>query len=89
DLATRILAAWYLLEQDSGFPAVNFDSWDINNQVNQHKNVQGNHKELIRQIAAASTVLLKNVDKILPLQKPATIGIVGNGAGPNSNGINR
>ncbi|ESK98422.1 glycoside hydrolase family 3 protein [Moniliophthora roreri MCA 2997] len=88
DLATRILAAWYLLKQDSGFPAVNFDSWNINNPVNQHKNVQGNHKELIRQIAAASTVLLKNVDQTLPLQKPATIGIIGNGAGPNSNGIN-
>ncbi|KAI3622712.1 glycoside hydrolase family 3 protein, partial [Moniliophthora roreri] len=74
--------------QDSGFPAVNFDSWNINNPVSQHKNVQGNHKELIRQIAAASTVLLKNVDQTLPLQKPPTIGIIGNGAGPNSNGIN-
>ncbi|KAK7058250.1 hypothetical protein VNI00_001881 [Paramarasmius palmivorus] len=88
DLATRILAAWYLVGQDSGHPAVNFDSWNINDPVNQHKDVQGNHKELIREIAAASTVLLKNVDQTLPLQKPGSIGIIGNGAGPNSRGIN-
>ncbi|KAJ8084259.1 hypothetical protein PM082_003027 [Marasmius tenuissimus] len=48
DLATRILAAWYLLKQDSGFPAVNFDSWNINGPGNSHVNVQGNHKESVQ-----------------------------------------
>ncbi|KAK1229387.1 hypothetical protein PQX77_007564 [Marasmius sp. AFHP31] len=88
DLATRILAAWYLLKQDSGFPAVNFDSWNINGPGNSHVNVQGNHKDVIREIGRASVVLLKNSRNTLPLQKPKTIGVVGNGAGPGSKGPN-
>ncbi|KAF7310068.1 Glycoside hydrolase family 3 protein [Mycena indigotica] len=88
DLATRILAAWYLVGQDSGFPAVNFDAWNAGSSFNQHVNVQGNHGTLIRQIDAASTVLLKNTGGALPLKAPATIGIIGNGAGNSSRGIN-
>ncbi|KAA1468626.1 glycoside hydrolase family 3 protein [Dentipellis sp. KUC8613] len=87
DMATRILAAWYLLGQDSGFPAVNFDAWNLNAPVNTHVNVQGDHASLIRTIGAASTVLLKN-EGALPLKAPKTIGIVGNGAGPDSKGPN-
>lgn len=89
DLATRILAAWYLLGQDSGYPAVNFNSWNINDgSSNTHVNVQGDHATLIRTIGAASTVLLKNKNSTLPLKTPSTIGVVGNDAGPNSQGIN-
>ncbi|KAG6911800.1 hypothetical protein DXG01_000047 [Tephrocybe rancida] len=107
DMALRILAAWYLLGQDSGYPSVNFNAWNINGGVNTHVNVQGDHKKLvnifalvnpltkftstdsvIRSIGAASTVLLKNVNKALPLASPETIGIVGNGAGPSSKGPN-
>lgn len=47
DLATRILAAWYLLGQDTGYPAVNFDAWNLNSAVNTHVNVQGNHASLV------------------------------------------
>jgi beta-glucosidase len=36
-------------------------------RVNEHVNVQGRHAELIREIGAASTVLLKNVNRTLPL----------------------
>jgi hypothetical protein len=43
---------------------------------------------LIRTIGAASTVLLKNKNTTLPLKTPSTIGVVGNDAGPNSQGIN-
>lgn len=32
--------------------------------------------------------MLKNVGSALPLNKPKTIGIVGNGAGPSSKGPN-
>ncbi|TDL28550.1 beta-glucosidase [Rickenella mellea] len=88
DMAVRILAGWYLLGQDSGYPAVNFDAWNLNAPVNTHVNVQGNHGSLIRTIGAASTVLLKNVNNALPLNKPKSIGIVGNGAGPSSVGPN-
>lgn len=40
DLATRILAAWYLLGQDSGYPDVNFNAWTGGGS---HVNVQGDH----------------------------------------------
>lgn len=75
----------YLLGQDQSFPATNFNSWT---GASQHVNVQGSHGTLIRQIGAASTVLLKNTNNALPLSKPATIAVVGNDAVPNSQGIN-
>ncbi|RPD81819.1 beta-glucosidase [Lentinus tigrinus ALCF2SS1-7] len=86
DMATRILAAWYLLGQDSGFPAVNFNSWTTSQ--GQHINVQADHKNIIRTIGAASTVLLKNEGGVLPLHAPKTIAVVGNGAGNSSRGPN-
>ncbi|EMD41674.1 glycoside hydrolase family 3 protein [Gelatoporia subvermispora B] len=86
DMATRILAAWYLLGQDSGYPAVNFNAWNANE--GSQVNVQGNHAELIRTIGDASTVLLKNEGNVLPLEAPKTIAIVGNGAGNSSVGPN-
>ena len=43
---------------------------------------------MIREIGAASTVLLKNVDNTLPLVSPKTIAVVGNGAGNSSKGPN-
>ncbi|KAH7344460.1 glycoside hydrolase superfamily [Rhizoctonia solani] len=88
DLATRILAAWYLLGQDSGYPDVNFDSWDIKDPFNKHIDVQGDHKTLIRSIGAASTVLLKNKNSALPLKAPSTIAVIGSDAGSDPKGIN-
>jgi len=86
DMATRILAAWYLLGQDSGYPATNFNAW--NSGSGQHIDVQGNHSVLIRQITAASTVLLKNTNSVLPLSKPASIAVIGSHAAPNPSGPN-
>lgn len=42
----------------------------------------------IRTVGAASTVLLKNSNKVLPLITPKSIGLIGNGAGPGSRGPN-
>ncbi|KAF8973771.1 glycoside hydrolase family 3 protein [Flammula alnicola] len=88
NMALRILAAWYLMGQDSGFPPVNFDAWNLNTAVNTHVNVQADHKNVIRDIGAASTVLLKNVGNVLPLKAPRSIGIIGNAAGAGSKGPN-
>ncbi|KAJ7160088.1 glycoside hydrolase family 3 protein [Mycena filopes] len=82
DMAVRVLAAWYLLGQDSGYPPVNFDSHDNNAADDERVDVQDDHKVLIREIGKASTVLLKNRGKTLPFKHLKTIGIVGNGAGP-------
>ncbi|KAF8649775.1 hypothetical protein AX16_005541 [Volvariella volvacea WC 439] len=88
DMALRILAAWYLLGQDQDFPPVNFHAWNLNDPFNKHVNVQGNHKELIREIGKASTVLLKNQNNVLPLRAPRTLAIIGSHAGPSSRGPN-
>ncbi|KAJ2963234.1 hypothetical protein NQZ79_g1718 [Umbelopsis isabellina] len=73
DLATRILAAWYQAGQDQNYPAVAVSDSTVD--------VQANHKATIRAIGAASAVLLKNENHVLPLSRPQSIGIFGNDAG--------
>ncbi|KAF9880217.1 putative glycosyl hydrolase family 3 N terminal domain-containing protein [Colletotrichum karsti] len=77
DAARRILAAWYLLGQDQGYPAVNFGL-----------NVQANHKENVRAVARDGTVLLKNDGAILPLKAPGKIAVIGSSSVNNPQGIN-
>ncbi|KAI0374300.1 beta-glucosidase [Pilatotrama ljubarskyi] len=78
DMATRILAAWFMLGQDSGYPKVNFNSWLP--FLASNVNVQGDHASLIRTMGAASMILLKNQGNVLPLHAPRSIAIVGSGA---------
>ncbi|KAJ3282917.1 hypothetical protein HK104_010649 [Borealophlyctis nickersoniae] len=79
DMVTRVLAAWLKSGQDKGFPAVNFDSW--NATKGEHVNVQGDHKNHIRAVGAASAILLKNDGGVLPLKKGLkTLGLVGSDA---------
>jgi beta-glucosidase-like glycosyl hydrolase len=84
DMAIRIIAPWYLLEQDSpDFPKTNFNSWKpLDEATNEHVDVQDDHGKLVREIGAASTVLLKNVNGTLPLKKPRTLVVIGSDAGP-------
>ncbi|KAL7267678.1 hypothetical protein RUND412_009725 [Rhizina undulata] len=96
DMVTRIVATWYKLGQETGYPEPNFSSWTKNTSgmiyegsgegpygvVNQHLDVRGQHALLARQIAADGTALLKNTG-ILPLaSKPQKIGVYGSDAGP-------
>jgi len=76
DMAKRILAAWYLVGQDSGYPTINIKA-----------NVQSNHKENIRAVARDGIVLLKN-SGILPLKKPSKIALIGSAAVVNPKGRN-
>ncbi|OTB03915.1 glycoside hydrolase family 3 protein [Hypoxylon sp. CI-4A] len=77
DMVRRVLAAWYLLGQDSSYPSINLDA-----------SVQGTHKTNIRATARDGIVLLKNDDNILPLKKPTKLGLVGSSAVANPQGIN-
>jgi beta-glucosidase len=77
DMAKRILAAWYLLGQNAGYPAINIGA-----------NVQGNHKENVRAVARDGIVLLKNDGAVLPLKKPSKIALVGSAAVVNPQGMN-
>ena len=84
DMATRILASWYLLGQDSpDYPAPNFSAFrPLDEATNQHVDVQGEHWKIVREIDTSSIVLLKNVDGALPLKKPRKIVLIGSDAGP-------
>jgi beta-glucosidase len=77
DMVRRILAAWYLVGQDKSYPSINLNA-----------NVQGNHKTNIRAVARDGIVLLKNDGNILPLKKPAKLGLVGSAAVVNPQGMN-
>lgn len=74
DMVTRILAAWYLLGQDEGFPEHTVHNYDVQSPI---VDVRGDHGKLIREIGAAGTVLVKNVQGALPLQKPRFLNIYG------------
>ncbi|KAJ7745226.1 glycoside hydrolase superfamily [Mycena maculata] len=95
DMVTRTIASWYKMGQDSDYPDVNFsqltEATFLNGElVNEHVNVQDNHYKLIREIGAASTILLKNTDNALPLkvENIKRIGLFGSDAGPNPDGAN-
>jgi beta-glucosidase-like glycosyl hydrolase len=90
DMATRILASWYFLHQDSpSYPSVNFNAFNSDDEAtNEHVNVEDDHYVLVRQIGAASTVLLKNTGNALPLYRAGSIVLIGSDAGPGLVGPN-
>ncbi|KAF4556659.1 Glycosyl hydrolase family 3 C-terminal domain-containing protein 3 [Elsinoe fawcettii] len=80
DMTSRILAAWYYVGRDTVDTDINFSSWTRDTfgyrnyygeqsyeLINQHVDVRREHRNLIRQVAADSTVLLKNNNSALPL----------------------
>ncbi|EJU05081.1 hypothetical protein DACRYDRAFT_20627 [Dacryopinax primogenitus] len=94
DMVTRIMAAYYQMGQDKNYPALNFDQQTentyVNGQlVNEHVNVMSTHGQTIREIGAASTVVLKNTG-VLPVDvtKYKRYGIFGSDAAPNPDGPN-
>jgi len=95
-IATRILASWYLLHQDSpSYPPVSFNSFQIDSdQLNTHVDVQDSHYKLVRELGAASIVLLKNQNSALPLGKhegkvaERSLVLIGSDAGPGRMGPN-
>jgi beta-glucosidase-like glycosyl hydrolase len=84
DMATRILASWYLLGQDlPSYPKTNFNAFlPLDEATNEHIDVQDNHGELVRKIDTSSIVLLKNVNDALPLKKPRKLVLIGSDAAP-------
>ncbi|MCJ1374261.1 hypothetical protein MMC20_005493 [Loxospora ochrophaea] len=102
DMATRIIAAWYYVGRDSAAVPINFDSWTLDTYgyqhfvanedytlINEHVDVRADHGNLVRQIGAASTVLLKNTNNALPLTGTEKFtAVFGNDAGDNPDGPN-
>jgi beta-glucosidase len=104
-MVARVLAAWYRLHQDDGtYPPVNFDAQkpDGSGPLNLNVNVRSEaHTTLNREIAAASHVLLKNINrnagtgagnKMLPLSGTGTglktVAVIGQDAKTPKNGCN-
>jgi hypothetical protein len=93
--ATRILAGYFFLSQDSpSYPPVSFNAQQpLDDATNSHLDVQADEvNTLVRNIGAASTVLLKNVHEALPLvgkKKPRSLILVGSDAGPGIVGPNQ
>ncbi|CAO3629974.1 unnamed protein product [Mucor hiemalis] len=88
DMAMRIVATWYKMGQDKSFPKTTLDAFHLDKAP--VVNVQADHKKLVREMGAASNVLLKNVKNTLPLnpKKVKKIAIIGSDAGPDPKGLN-
>ncbi|KAK4133735.1 glycoside hydrolase family 3 protein [Trichocladium antarcticum] len=74
DMATRILAPYYYLRQENGYPPP-----AVYPPTHKHfpVDVQEDHAKLIKEIGAAGTVLVKNVNKTLPFKKPRFLCVYG------------
>jgi beta-glucosidase len=76
DMAMRVVAAWYKVGQDKKFPKTTINAF--HRSMAPFVNVQADHGKLVRELGAASTVLLKNTEGVLPLSKSTkTIALVG------------
>jgi len=101
DMATRIMAAYFYLDQDQDFPELNFAQGDLMTygylyghamvdfeQINQHVDVRDHHATIIREVGANSIVMLKNTNNALPLKSPKQLAIIGEDAGQSLFGPN-
>jgi beta-glucosidase len=102
DMATRIMAAYYLVGRDKYKVPVNFNSWTRDTfgyehpqanlgygQVNFHVDVRAEHGLQIREHAAKSTILLKNTNGALPLTgKEKYTAVIGEDADTSAYGPN-
>jgi beta-glucosidase len=99
DMITRIMTPYYFLGQDVDYPLVDPDTADLNTfsprdtwfktfvlNGTRGVDVRADHNILIRELGAASTVLLKNVNNALPLKAPKSIGVFGNDASEDTQG---
>ncbi|KAL5621093.1 hypothetical protein FOBRF1_004339 [Fusarium oxysporum] len=95
EMAERVMTPYFLLGQDKNYPTVDPSSGPVFSTYQyghgsqrllayskevEARNVRGDHAKLIRELAAAGTVLLKNVNGALPLKKQKNIGVFGNDA---------
>ena len=91
DMVLRVMMPYFHLGQDTGFPPIDgytpqlgffgASGYSHNFTLGPTVDVRTQqHAQLIRDLGAAGTVLLKNTNGALPLKTPNTIGIFGNDA---------
>jgi beta-glucosidase len=74
DMNTRLLAAYYYLHQDEAGFETHVYPYNVKHEI---VDVMEDHASLIREIGAAGTVLVKNVNNTLPLRNPRFLNIYG------------
>jgi beta-glucosidase len=72
DMATRTMAPYFFLGQDEGYLANSILPYTVQHPIGD---VRGDNAKLIREIGAAATVLVKNVNKTLPFKAPQFLSI--------------
>lgn len=78
NMTYRIIASWYLLGQDSGFPTPGIgmaSSYDAPHQIVDARDP--NNKPILLQGAVEGHVLVKNVNNTLPLKSPRLLSVFG------------
>ncbi|KAL2109085.1 hypothetical protein VUR80DRAFT_2974 [Thermomyces stellatus] len=96
DMVERVMRPYFRLHQDEDYPSLDpssaavFQAYqsghDTGLVLNEYpmipaRNVRSDHGKLIRELGAAATVLLKNVNNTLPLRNCSEVGVFGNAAG--------
>ncbi|KAJ4992147.1 glycosyl hydrolase family 3 N terminal domain-containing protein [Stagonosporopsis vannaccii] len=74
DMNTRLLAAYFYINQDQEFPQNAVYPYNV---VHPIVDVREDHATLIREVGAAGTVLVKNINNTLPLRNPRFLNIYG------------
>jgi len=98
DMCRRIMTPYFYLGQDSGYPPIDASSGALNffPLANYEYNftygpanvdVRDDHADLIRELGAAGIVLLKNTNNTLPLGTPTNVGVFGNDAADDVDGL--
>lgn len=95
DMIRRVMTPYFYLNQDQNYPTVDPTTGPVSDArsnsyqlpVLPARDVRANHAGLIRLIATAGTVLLKNTNNTLPLQNPANIAVFGSSAPDVTNGL--
>lgn len=107
DMATRFLTQYYLRGQDKNYPSLSYKdgtqaTYFNGTLVNEHINVQADHKKIAAKVAEEAVTLIYNhgrQDAVgpnglqaygtgLPLNKHQKVAVFGSDAGPNPAGIN-
>lgn len=102
DMCMRIMAAYYKVGRDKLDIPINYSSYLYQRYgpiypfitesplgiINEGVYVRGNHREVIREIARASNVLLKNKGGLPLPGKRQNLGVFGDDAGSNPYGAN-
>ncbi|KAG9187063.1 beta-glucosidase [Alternaria panax] len=92
DMATRVMTPYFRLGQDQGFPITDpasgavFLTYTYGHESPlaasypevPARNVRGDHAKGIREMGAAGSVLLKNVNNTLPFSNETSFGLFGN-----------